>query len=664
VCAGFVFLVAGFSIFISSWGLSGGATRVGAVAALVLTLAEAAITPALWMLASLGMGIAGTRLLAKHAQLCLCLCVGVGIHLTAAHLIGALGLYAEPVRLFSAWAPIGIGLVLLAAARVELAATIRRCPLGWPALFASPAIALLLVACAQPPGAIWASEAHDYDSLAYHLQLPREWLAMGAIRPLEHNVYSFLPSYMEAAFTQLMAMRPSGPLEGSMSPLFSAHLLHALMALASACVVGRFVSERVGEGAGRWALSVMVSVPWVGVVSSLSYNEMAVVLCASGALIAMFDAALSPVRKGVLIGFLMGVAVCVKPSAMFGLAVPVGAGMLVLANRRTWAKLFFAAGVVGAVTLVPWLVRNALHSGNPVFPFFTDIFGTAHWTQEQAARWAGAHRANAGIGERLMMLAGERGFGHRQWGIFAPAAAIGLLATLISSRTRRTATVLAVILAAQIIAWLSVGHLQSRFLLPTVPIAAAIVAMSVRTTRARLMEVMLALVVLVLGALSITNYLGERRNNPNWALIPGARVFTESLTDDPYSTTPAAYIRSALPEDARVLLVGDSAALYFPDSAFAHSTWDNSPFGDALEQANGEIGPAITALRDAGFTHALVNRDEIARLTSDGWYDPRVSVENASALIEASGEVHAWVEGRVFGTHLIRLVPGGAQQAP
>ena len=66
-----------------------------------------------------------------------------------------------------------------------------------------PALALLLVAASSPPGWLWDSEGRGYDALEYHLQLPQEWLRMGRLAPLEHNVYSFLPGYIEAAFYHL-----------------------------------------------------------------------------------------------------------------------------------------------------------------------------------------------------------------------------------------------------------------------------------------------------------------------------------------------------------------------------------------------------------------------------------------------------------------------------
>jgi len=226
--------------------IPGSGSPVGAIVSLLQTLIAASITPALWLLASVGFGAAALKRLVpdESRSLALCAGVGIGIHLTLAHAIGASGLYSSGFRLVASWLPVVTGIVLLILQRGSI--RVDRSAFGWPTLLAIPAVALLAVASAQPAGAIWASEAHAYDSLSYHLQLPKEWLAMGAVRPLAHNAYSFLPSYMESAYTQLFAMH-SRALDGAMVPMFSAHILHALFAVVAGLIGARFVTDRSEE---------------------------------------------------------------------------------------------------------------------------------------------------------------------------------------------------------------------------------------------------------------------------------------------------------------------------------------------------------------------------------------------------------------------------------
>ena len=43
------------------------------------------------------------------------------------------------------------------------------------------------------------------------------------------------------------------------------------------------------------------------------------------------------------------------------------------------------------ITFSPWLIRNTIWCGNPVFPEATSIFGKAHWTDTQVERWKRAN---------------------------------------------------------------------------------------------------------------------------------------------------------------------------------------------------------------------------------------------------------------------------------
>ncbi|MEZ6319149.1 MAG: hypothetical protein R3B49_10435 [Phycisphaerales bacterium] len=74
---------------------------------------------------------------------------------------------------------------------------------GWAWIVAVP-IGVLVVACASPAGWLWDSEFGGFDALAYHLELPQEWMQRaGRVWPVDHNVYSYLPSYVEAAYVQV-----------------------------------------------------------------------------------------------------------------------------------------------------------------------------------------------------------------------------------------------------------------------------------------------------------------------------------------------------------------------------------------------------------------------------------------------------------------------------
>jgi hypothetical protein len=270
------------------------------------------------------------------------------------------------------------------------------------------------------PGWLWASEFGGYDALSYHLQLPQEWLRGGRIAPVEHNVYSFLPGYVEAAFAHLGAMtlapRPDGLLAGDGWRLIACHALHAGITLVAAWLSGtlaRRLAIRAGlrprgvAMAGLVGAGVALTTPWAVVAGSLAYNEGAVNALLAGALLVCAQPGLSPGRRGVLVGALVGVACGCKPTALFFAGAPAALGLLAGVGpegRRRLARAIALGALAGGIALAPWLVRNAMHVGNPVFPFASELFGTSHWSAEQAERYAAAHRFDGSAADRLRTL--------------------------------------------------------------------------------------------------------------------------------------------------------------------------------------------------------------------------------------------------------------------
>lgn len=706
------------------------------------TFAIAAPTAGAWLLGAFGLGRLARPLL--HAgdparpdrggagAASIQLASGIAIALFVAHLMGVLGLLRPgPGGAWLAWLPIFAGLLLVGlqvrAAAPDLG---RWSPLPAAGLLALPAAALLAVAASQPPGALWASEAHAFDARSYHLQLPKEWLAGGRIEPLAHNVYSYLPSYVEAAGTQLAAMMNTpaaraggggGPASGRGWPLFAAQFLHAALAVITALFIARLVrlagdahaaarsyphAQGKGRGEGRTpaalAGAIFLSIPWITVAASLAYNEMAVTALLAGAMLVVIHPALGPASRGALAGFLMGAACSCKPTALVTAAAPVGVALLAATPPRQWARLVLPGLVAGAIACAPWLIRNWSSCGNPVFPFLTGLLGRGHWTLEQVGRFHEAHHSDASPAQRLALLFSRRGVLHDQWSIFPALVAAALPVALASRATRRAAATAALVLALQLVAWLAVGHLQSRFLIPLAVPGAVLIGLAAaaalpraplpmgegrgvdsapsvprsstslstsstdrRSARlARTATVITATAALALSAETALNYFRQNDGRPNALLIGGVPLLNgEALRRELPRLPPAeqqhliaagpveAYLNVVLPTVSpvppRVYLLGDSTPLYLETPVLWNTTWDEWPLLRAVDESGGDMAAAASRLRARGVTHVLVNLAEIDRLRKSGYSDPRLTTDFAVRFMQDGGGalVAAWTDG-------------------
>ncbi|MDX2146140.1 MAG: hypothetical protein SFZ23_01355 [Planctomycetota bacterium] len=359
-------------------------------------------------------------------------------------------------------------------------------------------VAILLVAASSPPGWLWDSEFRGFDALSYHLQLPLDWLAQGRVWPVEFNVYSYLPGMLESAFTLGAGLaRPEFGIASQM--------MHAMFAIAAALAAGDAARLAIQGQAQRDAANMVarvaacglfIATPWVVVTGSLAYNEMGLAACLAAALAFSLAAGIPAWRRGAVVGLLVGVACGMKATAILFVAPPVGMLLLGVRPRREWVALVASGSAAGLLALTPWLVRNWLSSGNPVFPYLVGVFGDGHWNAEQVARYASAHHFDGSLLDRLRLMfaadsadpagARHRGLMHPQWGLFFPLVAL-CMGSLLVPRIRqalrrggdelsnrregersipRIATLLTIGIALQLAAWLAFTHVQSRFLLP------------------------------------------------------------------------------------------------------------------------------------------------------------------------------------------------------
>ncbi|MCP2732474.1 ArnT family glycosyltransferase, partial [Limnofasciculus baicalensis] len=630
--------------------------------------------------------------------------LGLAAMLTMSHLLGQVGLLhgivGLVVSLAIAVAGIGRGVVDGVRWRKERA---NRAVVGRPTAFETLAkiacgipLGVTLFAIVNPPGVLWGSEFGGYDALSYHLQLPQEWLANGRLAPVEHNVYSFLPGYMEAAFLHIAAMSnaptssafphgPMGLLAGDGWRVIACQALHAgVMVLASwlcgvlgsRAAMARGASEERARAAGWCAALLVLFTPWSIVVGTLAYNEMALVAMIAGAMIVAVDGELSPVRRGVLSGVLIGAACGAKPTALLFAGVPTGLVLLGMMPLRQWWRAAVFGASAGLIMLLPWMVRNCMACGNPLFPFaLTKYLGTAHWSAEQVANFLQHHVSNEPLMDRVKLLAlpdandpaasaGRavyRGMSHPQWGVLFLISLASITHALfwVRGRGRLLAALLSAGVFVQVVLWLTTTHVQSRFLMPMLVPCVALVALAFDTPVAgegkpgglrhlsrTIMNISAVAVIAVQCGFLVWTVQQQRGGTPT-ALMPLEPAdFTSDAwhrETDPVrrerlvASSAAIGVAALVPAGERVLLLGEGAPFCFPADVKYNVVWDRWPFAD------GE-------LTDLAAKFVLVDLGSIARYERSGYLPKGVSVRAVQEwMVRRTRGIRQWEgEGKVL----------------
>lgn len=655
--------------------------------------------------------------------------VGLSLGLTLNHIIGQCGMFRIGTLPIGAMLIPAIGAATLIWGSASLVQRARAGLIPRPSyqyLFWAPAIGILITAASSPPGWLWDTEFGGFDALSYHLQLPQEWFVANRIEPVRHNVYSYLPSYMEAVFTSFAhfgRLPPSdatdfgnglGLLTPDSSgqnawPVLACQYVHALITVLGAWIIAALARTM---GASRPTSLVIaacaLATPWLVVIGSLAYNEGAVIALFAGAMLVAAQRDLSPIIRGVLCAVIIGVACGCKPTAILFCAPPVAILLLGTTPVRTWPTLAAAGIAVGIISLSPWLLRNYMNCGNPVFPYLHTLFGDAHWTSEQFSRYSGAHHANEPLLDRLKLLifadttnpgspqgqGQHRGIIHPQFGWLSLILVGSSAFVLFASHTRRLGMLLVLGLLSQIAAWVFFTHIQSRFLLPLVVPVAALFALALSprprditasatlesADRSARISFWIAALMTTLQIITLGNVFGsQRRSDPNGLLLLGPGMLSGELARAEWNLlnpTEKAQLESNLSAAAwmnlksiggsSLLLIGDSTPFYFGGRAgpagteigdglpHYNVTWDRSIITAAIagsgQDPAAQDAAISQAIKDAGITHILLNSAELSRLARSGWLDPLLTPTTLQRWLSANATpLREWRgEGRVL----------------
>jgi hypothetical protein len=477
-------------------------------------------------------------------------------------------------------------------------------PLALASLLA-PVLTLMALGAMQP--------TIEYDALEYHLQGPKEAYEAGRIGFLAHNVYTSMPSAVEMLHLLGMLVLDDWWLGALVGQLLIAAFAPATAALIAA------TAWRWASGRSAWiAALVYLTTPWVFRLATFPFVEGP--LCSyHAALVFMAAMAWTTPREEtrrssacwLFVGLLAGGAMACKYPGLVSAVVPFG--LVALADgwrRRSWRlPVAFGLGVIVAVG--PWLARNVVDTGNPVYPLAYGVFGGSEWDAELDARWQDAHgprpiTAAAFLSSTLDVI------GRSDWHspLYVLLAPLALL--------RRNPRELILALSAYVLylfaTWFLLTHRLDRFWLPLLPAAAVLAGIGADWTRSRPWPTW---PVVLLGLATATNlvFLTTPLCGPTEWTADLDRLRREAVET---ATPSLARLDAALPDGSTTLVIGQAGVF-----SLRHEIRYNTVFNrERLAEIVAGRSPAEVAeeLRRQGITHVYVDWSEIERHRKPGGY--------------------------------------------
>jgi len=456
------------------------------------------------------------------------------------------------------------------------------------------------------------------DELTHHLALPELFLTRGRADVFPFAEQSYFPMQVTLLYTPLLAQGwESAP-----------KYLHLLFGLASVGVLHLYLSSRVSTGVAGFVALLLLTTPTFANLASSAYVDLGLLFFTTVSVVALLRWSVNE-NTGLLAlsGFAAGCAASVKYNGYLTLPLLLF-GTLALAPRRTPGSVIRNLAIFGVMSLLPlapWLVRNFLETGNPVFPLMRGTLGGPPRAASPAID----------IFTRRMFLydeswleilttpfrafvVGRYGDPARFDGSFNPIFLLGFAAIAVGRRSAR-GEYLWVSSLIVLVAVFFLTTFRSRYAIASlVPLAILMAELLERwrTTLPRARALLPALAVAAL-AFNVWHFVDYWTQLSPTAYLAGRESRTDFISRFVPEYPLAAYANSALSKDAKVYLAFLGQRGYYWRLPY---TYDYYYSGTSLRDAvrGAENAEAVMAgLRQQGISHIAASAPHLGRFLQE-----------------------------------------------
>jgi hypothetical protein len=522
-------------------------------------------------------------------------------------------------------------------------------------------------------GALAPAAVTEWDGLAYHLAAPKIYLQQHRILPLPWMSHSNFPFSMEMLYLLGLALQGQA----------LAKLLHFGCALLLAFAVFLWAARAFGKGAGVLATAIFASVPLVFWEATVAYNELLFALFCLLSIWAWWRRSEAPSRRWIILsGIFAGLALGTKMLAgllvVFMLLAIIWRRPAFLLTEKSsesgadkpasgkkgeaGAEAEVQPGIIRALLLwlipavlvaFPWYLKSYLWTGNPVYPFFYDVFGGRYWSADLAANYTAA-QTKFGMGHGLrwlfalpwtLTMHGRFFYDHPEPNffnifvlVFGPLFLALLPAMLWQGRRDSLTRFLLAFCGISLIAWFFLSAQTARYLLPILPvlsIAAAGAILRLSKVGRWLGGAAAAVLGLELAVgIAVCTLLISQSALPVFNIESDKEYLSRRLDIYPICEQ----INSTLPSNVKIMLLNDTRGFYL-DRDYLWGIGHHDlirPEETATPQA------LAAAFQRLGVTHLLLSPDVRQSLASSN--DPLqralnglISENRLSSALEHSG---------------------------
>src|ERR1035437_3589980 len=442
-----------------------------------------------------------------------------------------------------------------------------------------------------------------YDSLTYHLGTASQYIALGGIKDIPGNIFSYFPQIITMNYLLCLLLSGAG-----CAKVFQFYT--AVMAIIS--VYG--ITRQYNGSSFISAVLLLTSPLFVlnstraGVEVSVMFFSMLLLL-----FVMMKSEEMLNLSDNIFIGLILGLAISAKYTAVIIYAFFLIYLVYKLVKKKEPLAGLFAAGIIPVLVMSPYLIKNLVYTGNPVYPFLSGLFRGNPLLASEAAAYV-SHVSGFGPGMNMIEFIKSPWTMTINPMLFGGDAVAGLMlvtiALILTGAAKRVKTAV-LFLVFYYTAWYFTGPVL-RFLLPAEAACAVIAAVIYSRTRTKIRVIALGSLVILQVATSV--YFVEKYLKPLSLFQEPANVY---IAKNVSYYKAASFLNNYDKNKRPVLLLGEARTFYFEMPVVSYTVFNNAGILEGFEPDHGlNFMKELSGLK-AGFL--MVNRTELNRLKDAGF---------------------------------------------
>jgi len=242
------------------------------------------------------------------------------------------------------------------------------------------------------------------DALIHHLAVPKLWLQNGWFYEMKWAKFSYYPMNVDILYIIPLYFKKD----------FLANFIHMSFGMGTAFLIYNYLKNRISLIAGLLGVLIFLSTPMIFRLSTQAYVDLGLIFFTTASILTFIryrDSAFKDFKWLFLSSLAMGLALGTKYNALiawFFLSVTI---VFVYArdSKEQWEA--FKCGLIFFFTSLlvfsPWLIKNAILTGNPFYPLFQGIFNISNTATQNGTYSVVSGRTSSGIFQFREIMYGE-----------------------------------------------------------------------------------------------------------------------------------------------------------------------------------------------------------------------------------------------------------------